>query len=83
MIGGDAQIIKALCGGNDGIFGIVDGIIVRECGKVLLNFGADDPNGMVGFEMQPLAYEGGDVRGNVVFGVIEKVARWIGVVAGR
>lgn len=79
MIGVDAQIVKALCGGDDGIFGVVNGVFVGLGGEVFLDLGADDSDGVVGFGVQSLAYEGGDVGWNVVVFVIGEVARWIGV----
>lgn len=83
MVGGDTQIVKALSGGHNWIFGIVDCIIMGEIGKVLLYFGTDNSNGVIGFEMQTLAYQGGNVWWDVVVRMIEEVARWICVVASR
>lgn len=40
----------------------------------MLYFGTDNANGMIGFEMQTFPNEGGDVRWNVVVGMIEEVA---------
>lgn len=76
----DSQVVEALFGGYNGIFGIVDGVLVRKRCKVLLNLGTDDSNGMIGTSVQSLTDEGGYVRWDVVVGVFGEVAFGGGVV---
>ena len=80
MVGIDAKIIETLLGRNDGILGVEDFVIVREGGKVLLDLGPDDADGMVGLGVETAADEGGDVRGDIVVGMVAQVTLGVGVV---
>mmetsp|Transcript_10026 Transcript_10026/g.19689 ORF Transcript_10026/g.19689 Transcript_10026/m.19689 type:complete len:265 (+) Transcript_10026:722-1516(+) len=82
VVGGDAEVVEALLGGDDGVFGVVDGVLDGEGGEVFLDFGADDADGVGGPGVQALADEGGDVGGDVVVGVVAQVAGRVGVFRG-
>lgn len=93
--GVDEEVVEALGGGDYGVFGveylervfivvivvviIVVVIIAVEGSKVLLDFGSNDSNGMVGAEVQIPSDEGGNVGCNVVGGMRGQVAAGIGV----
>ena len=56
VLGRDAQVVEALRARHDGVFGVVHGELVRQRGEVLLDFGANDADGVVGPGVQALAY---------------------------
>ena len=70
MIGRDSEVVEALLGGNDGIFGVVNGEIVGQGGEVFLDLGTNDANGVIGTGVQSLAHQGGDVGWDVVGGMV-------------
>jgi hypothetical protein len=70
MVGGNTQIVKALCGCNNRIFGIVHDVFMWKRGEVILNFGTDDTQRMIRLGVQSFTDEGGDVRRDVIVGMI-------------
>mmetsp|Transcript_10641 Transcript_10641/g.29927 ORF Transcript_10641/g.29927 Transcript_10641/m.29927 type:complete len:234 (+) Transcript_10641:2148-2849(+) len=80
MVGIDAEIVEALRGRDDGILGVEDLVIVGEGSEVFLNLGSDDADGVVGPGVKTTADEGGNMRGDIVVGMVAQVALGVGVV---
>ena len=76
----EAQVVEALLGGDDGVLGVEDLVLLGEGVEVLLDLRPDDADRVVGLGVEAAADEGSDVGRDVVVGVVGAVPLGNGVI---
>lgn len=70
----DSQIVKALLAGNDRILGVEDLVLLVKAVEIVLDLSSDNTDGVVFLGVESSSDKGGNVRRNVVVGVVVYVS---------